>query len=123
MIAWFYKWLPIIFGCHCRKDRSFHYHGKQFPICARCSGELVGIIIGIFLCFIIDYDWLMIVLLMLPMVVDGSIQALTKYESNNIKRLITGILFGIALTFCFHALNVSAINNGIKLGKWLAQYK
>ncbi len=80
-------------------------------------------ILGIGLCFIIKYNWIMIVIMMLPMVIDGSIQALTKYESNNFKRLISGTLFGIALVFCFHAYTLSAINSGIKLGKWLAQFK
>ena len=41
---WLCKWLPIFFGCHCRPDRSFFYKGKQFPVCARCTGELAGIL-------------------------------------------------------------------------------
>ena len=44
MISWLYKWLPITFGCHCRADRSFFWKGKQLPICARCTGELVGMV-------------------------------------------------------------------------------
>ncbi|HJB51594.1 MAG TPA: DUF2085 domain-containing protein, partial [Candidatus Oscillibacter pullicola] len=40
---WLWRWLPIIFGCHCRPDRSFHFRdGTPFPICARCTGELAG---------------------------------------------------------------------------------
>lgn len=35
---------------------------------------------------------------MIPMVIDGFIQLKTSYESNNIKRLITGSLFGYG--FC-----------------------
>ena len=42
MIPWLYKWLPIVFGCHCRPDRSFYWKGKKFPLCARCTGELAG---------------------------------------------------------------------------------
>ena len=35
--------------------------------------------------------------LLLPLVLDGGIQRLTRYESGNIRRLLTGILFGYAL--------------------------
>lgn len=38
-------------------------------------------------------------LMMLPLVVDGFTQMLTAYESNNLRRLWTGILFGIAFIF------------------------
>ena len=41
-----YKYLPVIFGCHCRDDRSFYYKGEKFPICARCTGELIGILLA-----------------------------------------------------------------------------
>lgn len=37
--------------------------------------------------------------MMLPLIVDGFVQRLTPYESTNIRRLITGILFGIAFVF------------------------
>ena len=48
---WIYKWFPIIFGCHCRDDRSFYYKGQKFPICARCTGEFVGICFALICCF------------------------------------------------------------------------
>ena len=42
------KWLTWMkigakLGCHQRSDRSFFYHGYQFPICARCTGVLIRI--------------------------------------------------------------------------------
>ncbi len=37
--------------------------------------------------------------MMLPLVIDGFVQRFTKYESNNRRRLITGILFGVAFIF------------------------
>ena len=51
------KYLPIIFGCHCRADRSFYCKNKKFPICARCTGELIGIIVSIFFidCIVLVY--------------------------------------------------------------------
>ena len=96
------RFLRIFFGCHARPDRSFYFRGRQFPICARCTGELVGMLLGIVIaiCFGCPDFWV-VCLMMLPLVVDGFTQRLTAYESNNIRRLWTGILFGIAFIFMF----------------------
>ena len=94
------RFLQIFFGCHARADRSFFFRGKQFPICARCTGELVGMLAGIPMAVFAGVPKLYIVLLMmLPMVFDGFLQLLTSYESRNMRRLFTGILFGIAFIF------------------------
>lgn len=96
----FGKFLQIFFGCHARPDRSFYFRGKQFPICARCTGELIGMIAGIPIVIFQGCPRFVIVLvMMIPLVFDGFLQRLTSYESGNIRRLITGILFGIALIF------------------------
>ena len=102
-----YKWLPIFFGCHCRDDRSFHYKGKKFPICARCTGELVGIFFSIFSCIFFRISMLAIVILVLPLILAGGIQMFTSYESNNFKRFVTGFLFGYGL-FMFIAVSTIA---------------
>lgn len=112
-----YRWLPIIFGCHCRDDRSFHYRGKKFPICARCTGELLGILVGI----VCSFFWLpsvpAAVLMTLPMVVDGFVQLKTKYESTNLRRLATGFLFGYALLALFLISSAAAFQFGYHLVK------
>ena len=57
MIDFIYRCLPVVFGCHCIDERSFHFRGRKFPICSRCTGELVGIVMfgyGIFTLFIIS---------------------------------------------------------------------
>lgn len=96
------KFLRIFFGCHARPDRSFYFRGKQFPICARCTGELVGMILCIpTLIFWGCPSFGIVLLLMIPLIFDGFLQRLTSYESGNIRRLITGILFGIALIYAF----------------------
>lgn len=115
MTRFFNKWLPIIFGCHCRDDRSFHYKGKKFPICARCTGELIGILIGLFAFAVYSISWKAALLIMLPLIFDGFLQQLTKYESNNIKRLITGVLFGLALSDLFWVTTKAAFNYGVQL--------
>lgn len=94
------KFLRIFFGCHARADRSFFYHGRQFPICARCTGELIGMILGVPIAFFMGYPSFSVVLLMMfPMVLDGFLQLLTPYESKNYRRCATGIVFGIAFIF------------------------
>ena len=101
MRAFIYKWLPIFFGCHCRKERSFHFRGIQFPICARCTGELVGMILFFCLCAWYIPNLGLTVLLMIPLLIDGFLQFLTSYESTNSRRFVTGLLFGYACACLF----------------------
>lgn len=101
MKEWLYKWLPITFGCHRRPDRSFYINGEQMPICARCTGELIGMIVAVLSCFFYRPSITVTLILMVPMLIDGFAQLLTSYESNNIKRVITGFLFGYALVMLF----------------------
>ena len=102
------RFLQLFFGCHARPDRSFYFKGKQFPICARCTGELVGMISGILIAVIWGYPrFYIVILLMLPLVFDGTLQKLTSYESTNMRGLFTGILFGIALIFMFIYFHVT----------------
>lgn len=113
MILWLYKWLPIIFGCHCRDDRSFIWRGRRkFPICARCTGELLGII-G---CAVTAFFWLpsaaAAALMLVPMVVDGFLQLLTPYESTNFRRVVTGFLFGYGLCALFLLSGIFAYQLG-----------
>lgn len=97
MTAWLYKWLPIFFGCHCRPDRSFYYRGRQFPICARCTGELAGILALLLTWFWTHPGAVCSLCLLVPLTADGVIQLRTSYESNNLRRLWTGLLFGYGL--------------------------
>lgn len=115
MLPWIYKWLPIIFGCHCRDDRSFHFRGRKFPICARCTGELVGILTGLAGSFF----WLpsvpAAVLMLLPLVADGFLQLKTRYESTNPRRVVTGFLFGYGLLALFLISSAAAFRFGYQL--------
>lgn len=119
MSAWLYKWLPIIFGCHCKPERSFHIRGKPFPICARCTGELIGIIAALFCCFFFRLSIWASVLLMLPMIVDGMVQHFTRYESNNPTRVITGTLFGYGISMLFVLSIIAVFQAGMRWGATL----
>lgn len=82
--------------CHRLPERSFFFKGKQFPLCARCTGIYIGfLILPLFIFNLIYINFWYTLLLTLPTLIDGMIQAKTKYNSNNPLRLITGILAGI----------------------------
>ena len=115
MVTWIYKWLPIIFGCHCMDERSFHFHSRKFPICARCTGEFVGIIFSLFSCFFFRCKVTTSLVLMIPMILDGFIQLLTSYESINARRFITGFLFGYGIFMLFVISTIAAFNFGRSL--------
>lgn len=102
MIEWFNKWLPIIFGCHCKKERSFYYKGKKFPICARCTGILIGLIIENIIFYFYKFSNILSLLFIIPLIIDGVIQEYFSYESNNRRRFITGVLFSFGLINLFY---------------------
>ena len=88
--------------CHRKPERSFFIKNHQFPVCARCT----GFYISVFLYFIyvyffyIEYTWFLItvaVFLLVPAFIDGLTQLLGYRESNNILRLVTGLLGGLGL--------------------------
>ena len=116
IIHWLEHWLPIIFGCHQRPDRSFFYKGKQFPLCARCTGELVGILFSFFLFLFVRPHFFVCFLLCIPLVVDGFAQKLTPYESTNAMRLFTGILFGIGLVGMVWSSTSFVYHIGLRFG-------
>lgn len=110
-----YKFLPILFGCHQRPERSFFIKGKQFPICARCTGELAGLIIGFLGWWFVQLPSSVYILLLIPLTVDGFIQLLTPYESTNLKRFLTGVLFGIGLISLFIMTSTVAYQFGLSI--------
>lgn len=89
--------LKYMFLCHRMPERSFFIKGYQFPVCARCTGILIGYIIGIiYIIFCNKLGYILELILMLPMLIDGIGQYRGYFVSTNIRRLITGILAGIS---------------------------
>ena len=84
-------------GCHQLAERSFFIKGRQFPVCARCTGALIGYIVGGILYFFIRINIFLCLLFSLIMFVDWYLQYEDLVQSNNIRRVITGFLCGLGL--------------------------
>lgn len=67
------------------------------PLCARCIGIAFGHVAALLTAPFHSFDY-SIAALIVPLVIDGTVQYCTSYESNNKKRAITGFLYGFAFT-------------------------
>lgn len=124
---WAFTYLIGDINCHQKHERSWEINDNQMPICTRDIGILFGIVLGClvfrirgfnrwtirdtFLTIIPDSKlamvykndarmssmFLLIILSILPIGIDGFAQILTTYESTNLKRVITGIIAGFCL--------------------------
>lgn len=98
-------------GCHQRPDRSLFIKGVQFPICARCTGVLIGQIIAIiFLVFGVKPNLILCIIGSAIMFADWFIQYKWSIESTNIRRVITGILCGLGMTGIYYLIIVAVID-------------
>lgn len=116
------RWLPVVFGCHCRPDRSFRFRdGTPFPICARCTGELAGILAAAATYWAVRPPAAASALLLVPLIADGFVQLCTPYESGNLRRLVTGVLFGYGLTALLFTSLGGAYRWGVSFGQALLE--
>lgn len=85
--------------CHQLSDRSYYLNDNQMPFCARDFGLFLGLPLGFGIASFHRTrlkPWLYL-LALVPLAVDGGIQAVTSYESNNPLRLVTGLLAGLGM--------------------------
>ena len=85
-------------NCHQLSHRSYEYNNNQMPFCARDVGIFAGLSIGFIFSLgrRIELTLPIVILSLLPIGLDGTIQLFTDYESTNPKRIITGLIAGIA---------------------------
>jgi len=106
-------------GCHQKESRSFILNENQMPVCVRDTGIFIGMTSAIFLSLFVNPSedflenlsgfyfkkmkkricFILTVLLLLPLILDGFLQLLTSYESNNTIRFFTGICAGTSISF------------------------
>jgi uncharacterized membrane protein len=94
-------------NCHQKASRSYFINGNEMPYCSRDIGIFFGMAIGCMLSLFIILDlkvWYIIGGLV-PIGIDGGMQALGFWESINPVRLATGglagLITGIALGYIF----------------------
>lgn len=93
-------------GCHQRPERSFSCCQKQFFLCARCTGIFVGELLIAPILYILTWHFnFYTIFLLIPLIIDGTLQYYKNIMSNNIRRLITGLLAGYGIgIFIIHLL-------------------
>lgn len=94
-------------GCHQMPERSFYWKGRQFPVCARCTGVGIGQALALLL-WVIDIPLSMCLCFLTLMGLDWGLQECKIKESTNYRRLFTGILGGFGLFSIY-----------VKAGKWM----
>jgi uncharacterized membrane protein len=72
--------------------------------------------VGLVLAAIIRLPVKILFLLLLPLVLDGTIQKVTSYESTNIRRLITGLMYGYALSSLIVISFTAVFSFGYEIG-------
>lgn len=100
--------MRIVF-CHRRPDRTLKFKGSYLPVCARCTGIYLGAFIAFVLQFFIkfNYDLNMLYIssfLIIPTVLDGTMQLFKLRESTNFIRLTTGFICGVGLVMFDNAI-------------------
>jgi uncharacterized membrane protein len=84
-------------GCHQLPERSFFINGYQLPVCARCTGVILGYLAALPGIWYNKINSSFSVFGCLIMLTDWGLQALTIRPSTNKRRLITGILGGYGI--------------------------
>ncbi|MFC1454876.1 DUF2085 domain-containing protein [Candidatus Undinarchaeota archaeon] len=88
--------------CHQIPERSLFFAGSQIFVCARDVGIYLGVLAGFILLYLLkeldgnDLDVKYVIMLIIPVVFDGTTQLLG-WESSNILRLFSGGMFGVAM--------------------------
>lgn len=97
-------------GCHQMPERSFFFKGYQFPVCARCTGIFIGELAAvIFLICGVRISFILSLVSVIPLAIDGGLQYINIFKSNNIRRIITGLIAGFGLTYTYFYIAVYLI--------------
>jgi uncharacterized membrane protein len=100
--------------CHQIEDRSLVISGEALSVCARDTGIYLGIFSTLFYLLIFKKNKritiptiknsLLLLLLLVPLIVDGVGSYTHLLSTNNFRRLITGIAFGLVLPYFLYPL-------------------
>lgn len=102
-------------GCHQLPERSFFINGKQFPVCARCTGVTIGQLSAIGAALVTQKANFRLALILLGIMgIDWGLQAAKFKESTNLRRFITGIFGGFGIITLYFWFGKSILKLFIK---------
>ena len=113
-------------GCHTKSERSVEYGGNQMPFCTRDVAIFAGATVGLLLCIdaksrayrkVVVLPWWTYLALLLPVALDGGMQDFLGFESDNLRRVLTGFLAGLAVAFALVYIAYETHFVGRKRGK------
>lgn len=86
--------------CHQIANRSYFLNDNQMPFCVRDLGIFIGVAAGFGVASFYRYkiNPVFVLLGLVPIGIDGGLQALTSYESDNLLRMATGLVAGFVLS-------------------------
>jgi uncharacterized membrane protein len=100
--------------CHQLGERSLIVSGEALAVCARDTGIYIGIFSTLFYLHSTKRKQsitipsikisLMLLLFLVPLIIDGLGSYTNLFESNNLRRLLTGIAFGFVLPYFIYPL-------------------
>lgn len=100
--------------CHQLEERSLHASGETLSVCARDTGIYIGIFSSLIYLHLTKRKKsltipsvktsLFLLLFLVPLMIDGLGSYLHLFESSNIRRLLTGICFGLVLPYFLYPL-------------------
>lgn len=91
-------WMHRLWSCHRLPSRSFSIQGRQFHICARCTGIVLGLAASPLAIPIGQHAWPIFLMFVSALYIDGYTQLCQWRESNNTLRFITGFGMSFFLT-------------------------
>ena len=105
------RWMRVghRLGCHQLPQRSFFFHGYQFPVCARCTGVVISFPLALILLAKKKLSRRACVCMSGVMFVDWALQRLKIKESTNPRRLVTGFIGGLGFNYLYHDLFIAGI--------------
>jgi len=95
------------FICHQEEGRCFRFRDKPMPLCSRCFGFYIFIAAAALTYVIVENlrgitkeidlvtAFIFFLSMQFPMIIDGTLQYKTRYESTNTRRFITGMISGL----------------------------
>jgi uncharacterized membrane protein len=99
------KWrLAFRLLCHGFEERCIEMFGVAMPICSRCTGIYLGMLLGILtyaaagfaLKSAPAFNKVALLIAVLPLALDGGTQAMMLRESTNPLRIVSGLMAGTA---------------------------